>query len=108
MPPLLSQSSSLCDDSLSVQFLCTVAGNKAASDRAQLRHFAAAALCDVGAARVKTAAGRWGSGAWQLPCQKRLFLKACGWVSLGNGVDEKTCIWVQWCGINLCCTPDFT
>lgn len=41
-----------------MQFLCTVAGNKAASDRAQLRHFAAAALCGVGAARVKTAAGR--------------------------------------------------
>lgn len=41
-----------------MQFLCTVAGNKAASDRAQLRHFAAAALCDAGAARVKTAAGR--------------------------------------------------
>jgi len=40
-----------------VQFLCTVAGNKAASDRAQLRHFAAAALCDAGVARVKTAAG---------------------------------------------------
>ena len=40
-----------------MQFLCTVAGNKAASDRAQLRHFAAAALCDAGAARVKTAAG---------------------------------------------------
>ena len=40
-----------------MQFLCTVAGNKAASDRAQLRHFAAAALCGVGAARVKTAAG---------------------------------------------------
>ena len=77
-----------------MQFLCTVAGNKAASDRAQLRHFAAAALCGVRAARVKTAAGRWVSGTWQLPCQKRLFLKACGWVSLGDGVDEKTCIWV--------------
>ena len=42
-----------------MQFLCTVAGNKAASDRAQLRHFAAAALCGAGAARVKTTAGRW-------------------------------------------------
>ena len=41
-----------------MQFLCTVAGNKAASDRAQLRHFAAAVLCGVGAAHVKTAAGR--------------------------------------------------
>ena len=43
-----------------MQFLCTVAGNKTASDRAQLRHFAAAALCDAGAARVKSrAAGQF-------------------------------------------------
>lgn len=59
-----------------MQFLCTVAGNKAASDRAQLRHFAAAALCDVGTARVKTAAGRRDSklsrrSAFQRACLAR-------------------------------------
>ena len=85
MPPLLSRSSSLCDDSLSVRFLCTVAGNEAASDRAQLRHFAAAALCDVGAARVKTAAGRRDSKlsrradfrrAWSFSCVMVLHVEA--------------------------------
>ena len=56
-----------------MQFLCTVAGNKAASDRAQLRHFAAAALCDVEAARVKTAAGRRDS----LLSRRSAFQRAC-------------------------------
>ncbi len=56
-----------------MQFLCTVAGNKAASDRAQLRHFAAAALCDVGAARVKTAAERRDS----LLSRRSAFQRAC-------------------------------